>query len=149
MIRQTLTELFERDLVRLKEEVELYNDEKTMWKIRGEIGNSGGNLVLHLIGNLNHFIGAVIGRNGYIRNREAEFSDKNISRSEIINKIDKTIEMIKSVLPQISDEEMKKDYPVGVFKSKSKMSNGFFLIHLTGHLNYHLGQINYHRRLIK
>lgn len=149
MLKDIITELFERDLNKLKEELNHYVNEANLWLIDKDIKNSSGNLALHIVGNLNHFIGAVLGNNGYVRNREAEFSDKNISRSEIINKIDKTIEMIKSVLPQISDEEMKKDYPVGVFKSKGKMSNGFFLIHLVGHLNYHLGQINYHRRLIK
>lgn len=149
MIRATLTELFERDLDRLKEEIEKYDDEKTMWEIKGDVKNSGGNLVLHLLGNLNHFIGAVLGKNGYVRNREAEFTDKDVPREEIIKSIDQTSSVIKNTIEQISDDEMMKEYPLEVFKNKGRMKTVFFLVHLTGHLNYHLGQINYHRRLMK
>ena len=147
MIQQTLTELFERDLTRLKEEISLYVDESKIWAVKREIKNSAGNLALHLLGNLNHFIGAILGNSGYVRNRDAEFSDKNVPRAEIISNIDKTIGVIKSTLSKISDEDLKKDYPVKVLKDKVTMRTEFFLIHLSGHLNYHLGQINYHRRL--
>ncbi|MGA8263749.1 MAG: DUF1572 family protein [Ignavibacteriaceae bacterium] len=147
MIQQSLSELFERDLTRLKEEITLYSDESKIWVVKGEIKNSAGNLALHLLGNLNHFIGAVLGNNGYVRNRDAEFSDKNVSLTEMINNVDKTKEVIKSILSKISDEELAEDYPVVVLAGK-KMKTGYFLIHLAGHLNYHLGQINYHRRLI-
>ena len=148
MIRQSLTELFERDLNKLKEEFNLYSDESKMWVLKGEIKNSAGNLALHLLGNLNHFIGAILGNSGYVRNRDAEFSEKDIPRNEIISNIDKTIGVIKSTLSKISDEDLGKDYPVKVLKDKVTMKTEFFLIHLLGHLNYHLGQINYHRRLI-
>ena len=148
MIQQSLTELFERDLKKLKAEINLYTDESKIWVLKGEIKNSAGNLALHLLGNLNHFIGAILGNSGYVRNRDAEFSDKNIPRSEIIDNIEKTIGVVKSTLSKISDDDLKKDYPVKVLKDKVTMSTEFFLIHLFGHLNYHLGQINYHRRLI-
>ena len=148
MIQQSLTELFERDLNKLKAEITLYTDEGKIWVLKGEIKNSAGNLALHLLGNLNHFIGAILGNSGYVRNRDAEFSDKNIPRSEIIDNIEKTIGVVKSTLSKISDDDLKKDYPVKVLKDKVTMSTEFFLIHLFGHLNYHLGQINYHRRLI-
>ena len=147
MIQQTLTELFERDLTKLKEEISLYVDESKIWAVKREIKNSAGNLALHLLGNLNHFIGAILGNSGYVRNRDAEFSDKNVPRAEIISNTDKTIGVIKSTLSKISDEDLKKDYPVKVLKDKVTMRTEFFLIHLSGHLNYHLGQINYHRRL--
>ena len=148
MIQQTLSELFERDLTKIKEEISLYVDESKIWAVKGEIKNSAGNLTLHLLGNLNHFVGAILGGNGYVRNRDAEFSDKNVPRAEIISNIDKTIGVIKSTLSKISDVDLKKDYPVKVLKNKETMKTEFFLIHLVGHLNYHLGQINYHRRLI-
>ena len=148
MIQQSLTELFGRDLNKLKEEINLYSEESKIWVLKGEIKNSAGNLALHLIGNLNHFIGAILGNSGYLRNRDAEFSDKNIPRAEMINNIDKTIVVIKSSLSKISDEDLKKDYPVKVLKDKVTMKTVYFLIHLLGHLNYHLGQINYHRRLL-
>ena len=147
MIQQSISELFERDLTKLKEEIGLYMDESKIWVVKGEIKNSAGNLALHLLGNLNHFIGAILGDSGYVRNRDAEFLDKNVPHKEIIGDIDKTIGVIKSTLSKISDEVLKKDYPVKVFKNKETMKTEFFLIHLVGHLNYHLGQINYHRRL--
>jgi len=147
MLRDTIIDLFERDLNRLKEEIKLYDDTK-LWIIDKEIKNSAGNLALHLIGNINHFIGATLGKNGYIRNREAEFSDKNVPLAELMDGIDRTIVMIKDTVGKISDEDMQMDYPLEVFKGKGKMKTEFFLVHLTGHLNYHFGQINYHRRLL-
>ena len=148
MLKDTIINLFERDLNRLKEEIKLYNDDIKLWAIDKEIKNSAGNLALHLLGNINHFVGTTLGNNGYVRNREAEFSSKNIPLAEIIHDIDKTVLMIKETLGEISDEDMENDYPLEVFKNKGKMEIQYFLIHLTGHLNYHLGQINYHRRLI-
>lgn len=148
MTTNILTELFLRDLLKLKEEINLYQDETKLWVIDKEIKNSAGNLVLHLAGNLKHFIGTILGSNGYVRNREAEFTIKNIPRDEIIKNVDETIDIINSVLDKLSDSDLKKDYPVEVFKYKGKMTTEFFLIHLYGHLNYHLGQVNYHRRLL-
>jgi Protein of unknown function (DUF1572) len=148
MINQILIELFEKDLSKLKEELNFYNEERGIWYVKGEIKNCAGNLALHLLGNLNYFIGAILGSTGYVRNREMEFSEKNVPRAEITDNIDKTIKMIKSVLSRITEADMKKDYPIEVLKNRGKMSTEFFLIHLSGHLNYHLGQVNYHRRLI-
>ena len=148
MIQQSLSELFERDLNKLKEEINLYKDESYIWDVKGEIKNSAGNLTLHLLGNLNHFIGAILGNSGYVRNRDEEFSDNHVQRTEIIGNIDKTIGIIKSTLLKVSDQQLKKDYPIKVLKNKETMRTEFFLIHLLGHLNYHLGQLNYHRRLI-
>jgi hypothetical protein len=148
MIQQSLSELFERDLNKLKEEINLYKDESRIWDVKGDIKNSAGNLTLHLLGNLNHFIGAILGNSGYVRNRDEEFSDNHVPRTEIIGDIDKTIGIIKSTLLKVSDQQLKKDYPIKVLKNKETMRTEFFLIHLLGHLNYHLGQLNYHRRLI-
>ncbi len=75
---ETLSQLFLRDLEKLKTEISSFKDEKKIWEISGEIKNSAGNLCLHLCGNLQHFIGAVLGNSGYIRNRDAEFSRKNV-----------------------------------------------------------------------
>ena len=148
MIQQSLSELFARDLNKLKEEINLYKDENRIWDVKGDIKNSAGNLTLHLLGNLNHFIGAILGNSGYVRNRDEEFSDNHVPRTEIIGNIDKTIGIIKSTLLKVSDQQLKKDYPIKVLKNKETMRTEFFLIHLLGHLNYHLGQVNYHRRLI-
>jgi hypothetical protein len=85
---ETLKMLFDRDLNRLKNEIKLYQNEKTIWYIEKDITNSAGNLCLHLIGNLNTYIGAELGSTNYIRNRELEFSSKNILRDELIKKIE-------------------------------------------------------------
>jgi hypothetical protein len=146
MLTATLKLIFERDLNKLKLEVEAYQNEANLWLIEGAILNSSGNLCLHLIGNLNAYIGAELGNTGYIRDRPFEFSGKHIPKQDLIQKIDQTLSMIKNTLESLSDEELKQDYPKIVFKEK--MSVEYFLIHLTTHLTYHLGQINYHRRLL-
>ena len=146
MLILTLKTLFRRELEKLKRELELYKDEANLWIIDKGIANSAGNLSLHLIGNLNTYIGKELGNTGYVRNRELEFSQKNIPRDELLKKIDKTILMLEKTLENISDQQLEEEYPAPVFDYK--MSTGFFLVHLTAHLTYHLGQINYHRRLL-
>ncbi len=146
-MQTSLAALFERDLNRLIKEIKSYNDENDMWKIVEGISNSAGNLVLHLIGNLNHFFGTTLANTGYIRDRDKEFSDKNVSREKLIDDINDTIAMIKNALEKISNDDLEKDFPVEINNTIS--STGFILIHLSGHLNYHLGQINYHRRMSK
>ncbi|WP_337040549.1 DinB family protein [Emticicia sp. 17c] len=147
MIVQSLIKLFDRDLSRLKTEIEAYKDEALLWVIRNEISNSAGNLCLHLIGNLNHYIGAQLGNNGYVRDRPLEFSDKNVSRTELVNKIEATRQMLKEILPAITETDLLANHTEEY--NKGQDTNEFFLIHLYGHFNYHLGQINYHRRLIQ
>jgi len=141
-----LMEILENELNKLKQEINLYKDEKDLWIIKGEILNSGGNLCLHLLGNLNHFIGHLVGGTGYQRDRENEFSEKDVTRAELNNRIDAVIEVIKKSLPKINDSDMNKTFPD---KMGGKIREyGYTLIHITNHFDYHLGQINYHRRLI-
>ena len=146
MLLPTLQQLFERDLQALGQEIEAYTNEANLWKVEKSISNSAGNLCLHLVGNLNHFIGAQLGNTGYIRHRELEFSKKDVSKNELLNRVEETLDMVQSTLNGLTEAQLEEDYPVVVFSEK--MSIGFFLVHLTTHLSYHLGQINYHRRLI-
>jgi uncharacterized damage-inducible protein DinB len=146
MISQTLTTLIIRDLQKLKTELELYQHETNIWKIDKNIANTAGNLCLHLVGNLNTYIGATLGNTGYVRNRDAEFALKNIPRAELILKIEATIQMIQEILPAIDEKTLAKEYPLLVLKEKT--STEYFLVHLAAHLSYHLGQVNYHRRLL-
>jgi uncharacterized damage-inducible protein DinB len=146
MIISILQSLFERDLNRLKTEIELYSNEKNLWVIDKNISNSAGNLCLHLIGNLNAFIGAELGNSGYVRHRDLEFSTKDVARTELLEKIEATIEVVKKSLATVTQAQLEADYPIIVFKDK--ISTGLFLVHLATHLSYHLGQINYHRRLL-
>ncbi|WP_312207184.1 DinB family protein [Epilithonimonas hominis] len=146
MIIESLKSLYNRDLNKLKLEIESYKSEDAIWKIDKNISNSAGNLCLHLVGNLNTYIGSELGKTGYIRNRELEFSLKDIPKAELVEKVESTIKMIDSTLVKLSQEDLKKDYPQETLGYK--MTTGYFLIHLLSHLNYHLGQINYHRRFL-
>jgi len=141
-----LKSLFDRDLSRLKVEIESYQNEESLWKIDKNISNSAGNLCLHLVGNLNTYVGAEMGETGYIRHRDLEFSLKDIPKTELLEKLESLIEIVNSTLEKLSDEDLKKDYPTEPLGYQ--MSTEYFLIHLLSHLNYHLGQINYHRRLL-
>jgi uncharacterized damage-inducible protein DinB len=146
MLTETLKKLFSRDLNKLKSEIEAYKIESNLWLINKEIANSAGNLCLHLIGNLNTYIGATLGGTSYIRNRELEFSLKDIPQQQLIGMIEATITVVNDTLDKVTAEQIEGEYPLLVFQEKT--STEFFLVHLTTHLTYHLGQINYHRRLL-
>jgi len=146
MLINTLKLLFERDLKKLKSEIESYKNEKNLWRTELDITNSAGNLCLHLIGNLNMFIGAQLGKTNYIRHRELEFSSTDIPRAELVKKINETIVVVDKTLDKLTYNQMISEYPILVFEQKT--TTEYFLVHLTTHLAYHLGQINYHRRLL-
>jgi hypothetical protein len=146
-MKETLKILFNRDLNRLRNEIEQYKNEDDIWKVEGEIKNSAGNLCLHLVGNLNTYIGKELGKLEYVRNRELEFSLKNVPRQELIQKIENTIKVINETMDNFDEILFETEYPILVFDHKT--STEYLLVHLTTHLAYHLGQINYHRRLIE
>ena len=146
MLIQSLKTLFRRDLNRLEQELELYRNEEIIWHTERGITNSAGNLCLHLVGNLNTYIGAELGKTGYIRHRELEFSLKNIPRTELLQKVAETILVVENALDTLTVEQLDEEYPMLVFDEKT--TTGYLLVHLTTHLSYHLGQINYHRRLL-
>lgn len=145
-ILESLSELFKRDLDRLLTEVKAYKKEENLWLLDGEIANTAGNLALHLCGNLRHFIGAILGGSSYIRQRDDEFNLKDVKRSELVSQIKETKKSVAETLAELSESKLDEIYPVNVFGKD--MTTAHFLIHLESHLNYHLGQINYHRRLL-
>lgn len=142
----SLIMLFERDLQRLKTEIESYKAEENLWQIKEGISNSAGNLCLHLIGNLSHFIGATLGNTGYVRHREDEFNLKNIPRQDLIINIENCKLIVKATLTKLTADDLSKEFPQQVFDKS--INTETMLIHLATHLTYHLGQINYHRRLL-
>ncbi len=146
MLKQTLKTLYRRDLEKLKTEINSYQTEANLWRIENGVTNSAGNLTLHLIGNLNYFIGAELGKSGYVRQRDLEFSNKNIPRNVLAQMIDDTLTAVENAIDSMKNEQFDEEYPLIVFTEK--MTTGYFLIHLATHLAYHLGQINYHRRLL-
>jgi uncharacterized damage-inducible protein DinB len=133
-------------LNRLRNEIEQHENEENLWNIEGLIVNSAGNLCLHLVGNLNTYIGKEIGNINYVRNRELEFSVKDVSRKELLDKINYTIEVVNRSPNNVDESSLSNEYPVLVFDQKT--STEYLLVHLATHLTYHLGQINYHRRLM-
>jgi uncharacterized damage-inducible protein DinB len=141
-----LLKLYRRDLEKLISEISAYPSEESLWRVSGEIKNSAGNLALHLIGNLNHFIGVKLGGTDFIRDRDSEFSLRSVPRAEIIEKLRDTLAVLETTLPTLDQAILVETYPLEVMGYP--MTTGYFLIHLYGHLSYHLGQVNYHRRLL-
>ncbi len=146
MLTQTLTSIFVRDLNKLKQEIVAYKSEAAIWAVDKGITNSAGNLCLHIIGNLNAYLGAEIGKSGYVRNRDVEFSVKGIPKAELLQKLDDTIYAVSHALTLLTEADLPKEYPIQLFAEP--LTYEFFLVHLAAHLSYHLGQINYHRRLL-
>ena len=145
MNTETLTQLFARDFETLESEIFAYSTEENLWIKEPGINNSAGNLGLHLAGNLAHFLGAVLNNSGYIRDREFEFNGK-VDRDELINRIRDSRKTVRETLDNLTPEDFSKTYPLQPFGFE--MSTDYFLIHLYSHFSYHLGQINYHRRLL-
>jgi uncharacterized damage-inducible protein DinB len=143
---QNLLQLYRRDLDKLITELEAYPTEAALWRVAGEIKNSAGNLTLHLVGNLNLFIGVKLGNSDFVRDRDAEFALRDVPRADLVQKLRQTITMLETTLPTLTSAVLEETYPLEVLGYP--MSTQYFLIHLYGHLNYHLGQVNYHRRLV-
>tara|TARA_R110002020_G_scaffold275023_4_gene490264 strand:- start:44 stop:490 length:447 start_codon:yes stop_codon:yes gene_type:complete len=146
MILNEFIKLFERDIERLKLEIKAYSKEENLWKTDQMITNSAGNLCLHLIGNMSHFVGKEIGRFDYTRDRDFEFAGKNVPKAELISMVEKLQSIVTASLDGMDEPMLDKQYPLEVFGEK--MTHSYFLFHLYGHFSYHLGQINYHRRLL-
>ncbi len=143
-LQEELSALFQRDLDRLRAELDAYESDDSLWVVKGDIKNAAGNLMLHICGNLKHYIGAVLGGTGYMRHRDLEFSGK-ATRAELETNIAETKDIVVAFLADVPDAILSETYPRQSFDYT--MSNSHFIIHLYGHLHYHLGQINYHRRL--
>jgi uncharacterized damage-inducible protein DinB len=145
MTPHDLSILLRRDLTRLRDEVHAYQTDAALWNQAPGISNSGGNLALHICGNLRHFIGHILGGTAYTRDRDREFAIKNIRRSEILTEIDITIIEVIPVLETMTADQLAGEFPKEI--GGIRQTTGFALLHLFGHLSYHLGQVNYHRRM--
>ncbi len=146
MFSEDIALLYERDILKIKNEMLAYPHQDKRWELVPGISNSGGNLCLHLLGNLQHYIGAVLGKSGYIRNRPEEFSLKNIPETELVATIDRTLLIVSQTIRALDTDILVTQYPEKVFDYD--MTVQYFLLHLLAHLSYHLGQINYHRRIV-
>ncbi|MGD1007643.1 MAG: DUF1572 family protein, partial [Ignavibacteriaceae bacterium] len=128
MFGESIVEIFGRDLNKLRIEISSYTDETKLWTVEKNIKNSGGNLCLHLIGNLKQFIGSALGKKPYERNRDAEFGLNNISKKELLKEINGTMELVAETINSLKEDDFIKIYPVDVFNKP--MTTEFFLISL-------------------
>lgn len=138
--------LLARELGTLRRELEAYPDDASLWRTVPGITNSGGTLALHLIGNLRHCIGARLGATGYVRDRAAEFSRRGVPREELVREVDDTLRTIERTLPEVSEERLAATFPEPMRGVTLRTDD--LLAHLASHLAYHLGQIDYHRRIL-
>jgi uncharacterized damage-inducible protein DinB len=146
MVADWLGRVIVRDLDSVRIQLEAYEDEEDIWKLVPGLTNAPGTLALHLAGNLQHYIGACLGGSGYVRDREAEFSTRGLTRAELLQVIDEARIEVQEALEGISDRQLQMEFPDEV--AGVKLPTGQFLIHLAVHLAYHLGQVDYHRRVV-
>lgn len=135
-----------RELRALDREIAAYPDDRSLWQAPAGITNSGGTLVLHLAGNLRHFIGTVLGKSEYKRNRDAEFSTKDLSREQLRAEVRATISDLDAAFDKITVTQLESAYPILIQERRVRTVD--WLVHLSAHIGYHLGQIDYHRRLL-
>lgn len=135
-----------RDLRALRREIDAYPDDASLWQVVPGISNSAGTLILHLAGNVRHFIGAVLGETGYVRDREGEFSRTGVARTVLHADILAAIQAVEDSLPKLTAFQLDAAYPIALRGRRLRTAD--FLVHLVGHLDYHLGQIDYHRRIL-
>lgn len=141
---ESMREILLRDLERLRIEVEEFEREEDLWRKLPGTTNSPGVLALHICGNLQHFIGATLGATGYARDRDAEFAAHNTPRAHILAEIGRTKNAVEVGLSKMTDAGALEEFPIRKFMDGR--TTGFALLHFLGHMNYHLGQINYARR---
>ena len=141
-----LAPLFRRDLTRLGQQVEAFPDDDLLWQTPPQFTNPPGNLVLHLEGNLREYVGLQLGNVPYARNRPLEFTARGVSKQELLTRVTELRELIPSVIERLPPEQMAKLYPEVVLEVP--MSTAAFLLHLYGHLNWHLGQMDSLRRTL-
>src|SRR6185312_1935009 len=138
---------YHRDIQRVIDEIALFKDEANIWKICGSTKNSAGNLALHLIGGLNYLIGTNLFHTGYVRNRDAEFTTKGIEKEQLIAQLKELNSMIGKTISSLTEEQLDSSFPI--FFDKENATVNYVLTQLLLHLNYHLGQINYLRRILE
>ena len=146
MLNETLRLLLTRELRAFKREIESYPDDASPWRVVPGMPNVGGTLALHVAGNIRHFIGAMLGQDGYVRDRDAEFARRDVPRTELLRALDDAIAAVERTMPRVSAAQLAAAYPEPI--AKRRVSATDFATHLAVHLAYHLGQLDYHRRAV-
>lgn len=135
-----------RELDAFIREVEAFPDDISLWHVRPGVANSAGNLAMHICGNLQDFIGRVLGGSGYVRQRDLEFSRREGTRASVVAELRATIVVIEVVMPALTDADLAADYPMPL--AGHTVNTAVFLTHLASHLAFHLGQAGYLRRIV-
>jgi uncharacterized damage-inducible protein DinB len=135
-----------RELHALEREIAAYPDDESVWQTPAGISNSAGNLALHMCGNLRHFIGHALAATDYVRDRNAEFSAKGMTRDQLRGVIEESIAELDDAFDKITDDQLQSEFPLPIMDNRFKTQD--FLTHLAVHLSYHLGQVDYHRRIL-
>lgn len=130
----------------MRRSVEAYPDDASLWAERPGLPNAAGTLVLHLAGNVQHYLGAVLGRSGYVRQRDAEFARRDAPRAELLAELDAAMQAVTLGLGAVEDDALLAPYPERI--AGRTVAVGDFLVHLAAHAAYHLGQLDYHRRVV-
>jgi len=141
-----IARLLVREVEGFKRELALFPDDESVWKTAPGVANSAGTLALHIAGNLQHYVGAVLGGTGYVRNRDAEFSRRSVPRSELIAELDRAAAVVRDVVPGLDDARLGRDFPERMLDGTIR--TGLFLHHLAVHAGFHLGQAGYVRRVV-
>lgn len=144
MTFEYLAGVMARDLRAARREIEAFANEADLWRKLPGIPNAAGNLALHMAGNLRHFIGTVLGGGSYVRQRDAEFGSQDVPRAEITAALDAAAEEVERVLPGLDPDRLAAPFPLAV--GGYTVATADFLVHLSAHLAYHLGQLDYLRR---
>ena len=146
MMKAAIGTILDRDLDTLRREIEAYSDEKELWQSAPGISNTAGTLALHLAGNLQYYFGTRLGGTGYVRDRAAEFARRDVPRVELLKEVEAARRAVHAGLAQLSAAQLADEYPEVI--AELRVTTAEYLIHLTTHFAYHLGQIDYHRRIV-
>jgi hypothetical protein len=142
-----MADFYEQDLRKLIEEINLFKNEEDLWKTQGSVANSCGNLALHIIGGLSFLVGTTLANTGYVRDRDQEFTRKGVARKDLVAQLEAVIPIVRETVNGLSSEDLEAEYPR--FFDKPGATKGYVLLRLLVHLGYHLGQVNYLRRVLE
>ena len=146
MTGPAIAAVISRELKTLERELNAYPTEAQIWEVPAPLPNSAGTLVLHLVGNLQHFVGTGLGGSSFVRDRDAEFSRRNVPRADLIADLQSADRTVRETLPSMEAGRFAEAYPLAV--ANRRVNTGEFMMHLVTHLAYHVGQLDYHRRIV-
>ncbi|UCC89168.1 MAG: DinB family protein [Anaerolineales bacterium] len=112
-----------------------------LWSRNGGIPNSIGTLTRHLTGNLNHYLGAGILRNGYVRERDREFTETSLPKATIVSDLRAAVEVAKEAVDAIGEREVTQPYTAP--SGEEYESLAYHIVRVATHFALHCGQADY------